>query len=131
MNKPNIRHEGCCFCGAVCHAITGPPAYSAHCHNRSCQHAICAGFATWSGVGVDDFAIIKGEMANYESSPGVWRGFCGTCGASLTYEANNWDDPAVLSATLDDPAIAKPMTNVYLDHQQPWVVLDEGLRPYR
>ncbi|MFP6707925.1 MAG: GFA family protein, partial [Alphaproteobacteria bacterium] len=64
-------------------------------------------------------------------SPGVWRGFCGTCGASLTYEADNWDDSAVLSVTLDDPAIAKPTTNVYLDRQQPWVVLDEGLRPYR
>jgi hypothetical protein len=58
------------------------------------------------------------------------RGDQGECGTSLTYAGDGWDDPAVLSATLDDPGVAKPTTNVYLEHQLPWVVLDEKLRKY-
>jgi hypothetical protein len=79
---------------------------------------------------LENFEVTKGQITVHESSPGVRRGFCNTCGTSLTYTGEGWDDPAVLSATLDDPGIAVPTTNVYLDHQQPWVVLDETLRKY-
>ena len=61
--------------------------------------------------------MTKGRIAIHESSPGVQRGFCQKCGTSLTYTGADWDDPAVLSATLDDPGVAKPTTNVYLEHQ--------------
>ncbi len=128
MTEPNEVHEGGCFCGAVRYTVHGAPTYSAHCHCRSCQRAIGAGFATWSGVKPENFEVTKGQITIYESSPGVRRGFCQKCGTSLTYTGDDWTDVAVLSATLDDPGVAKPSTNVYLDHQLPWVVLDEKLR---
>lgn len=130
MADTGETHEGGCFCGAVRYLLRGAPTYSAHCHCRSCQRAVGAGFATWSGAKPENFAVTKGEIAIYASSPGVRRGFCRTCGSSLTYEGDDWTDIAVLSATLDDPAVAKPATNVYLEHKQPWVVLDEKLRKY-
>jgi len=81
-------------------------------------------------VKLENFKVTKGQITIHESSPGVRRGFCNTCGTSLTYASADWDDPAVLSATFDDPGVAKPTTNVYLDHQHTWVVLDEKLRKY-
>lgn len=123
-------HAGCCLCGAVRYALRGAPTYSAHCHCRSCQRAIGAGFATWSGVKPENFEATLGRITTYASSPGVERGFCQICGTSLTYSGEGWTDIGVLSATLDDPGVAKPTTNVYLDHRLPWVVLDEKLKKY-
>lgn len=130
MTDTSDIHEGGCLCGAVRYALRGAPTYSAHCHCRSCQRAVGAGFATWSGVKAENFEVTKGQITIYESSPGVRRGFCHKCGSSLTYTGDDWTDTGVLSATLDDPGVAKPTTNVYLEHQLPWVVLDETLRKY-
>lgn len=123
-------HEGGCLCGAVRYALRGAPTYSAHCHCRSCQRAVGAGVTTWSGVKPENFEVTRGRIAVYESSPGVRRGFCRACGTSLTYAGDGWTDVGVLSATLDDPGVARPTTNVYLEHRLPWVALDESLRKY-
>ncbi|MDU8910491.1 GFA family protein [Aestuariicoccus sp. MJ-SS9] len=130
MTAPNPHHDGGCMCGAIRYRLHGPFTYSAHCHCRSCQRAVGAGFATYSAVAPDNFEILQGEMAIYHSSPGVRRGFCGTCGTSLSYAGDDWTDYAILSATLDDPSAARPTTNVYVSEKQPWVVLDERLRAY-
>jgi hypothetical protein len=74
--------------------------------------------------------VTEGAITFCATSPGVQRGFCGRCGTSLTYGGDDWTDIAVTAASLDEPAIAKPASNVYLDHQQPWVVLDDSLRKY-
>ena len=124
------HHDGGCMCGAVRYRLHGPFSYSAHCHCRSCQRAVGAGFATFSAVAPENFEMTRGELAIYESSPGVRRGFCRRCGTSLTYAGDDWTDAAVLSATLDDPAAAVPTSNVYLEHRQPWVALDARLKQF-
>lgn len=124
------HHDGGCMCGAVRYRMHGPFTYSAHCHCRSCQRAIGAGITTWSAVKPENFEVTKGEITIYQSSPGMDRGFCNKCGTSLTGGGDNWDDIAIASATLDDPSAAEPTTNVYIDHQQPWIVLDEDLKKF-
>jgi len=127
-------HQGGCLCGAVRYSIQGAPEWAAHCHCRSCQKALGAGFASWCAVKSDRFAVIKGQIKQCETSPGIHRGFCGNCGTSLTYAAasvvdgQDWSDQAWFSAaSLDDPAIVTPTAHVYVSHQQPWVRLDDGL----
>ncbi len=128
MAEPSTFQDGGCMCGAVRYRLTGPFTYSAHCHCRSCQKALGAGYATFSAVTPENFEIIKGDMAVYNSSPGVYRGFCKTCGTSLSYWGDAWTDYAILSATLDDPATATPTRNVFTSHKQPWIALDETLK---
>ena len=130
MNETPVEHEGGCLCGAVRYVIRGEPTYAGHCHCRSCQRAIGAGFVTWVGVKPENFEIGKGEMTFCATSPGVQRGFCGRCGSSLTFAGDGWTDIGVTAASLDDPTVAKPESNVYLDHRQPWIVLDDSLRNY-
>ncbi len=124
------QHEGGCMCGAVRYRLTQPFTYSAHCHCRSCQRAVGAGYVTYTGIAPENFEIIKGEMTIYNSSPGVNRGFCKACGTSLSYSGDDWTDYAIMTATLDDPSVAKPSADVYTSEKQPWVTLDSSLKSY-
>ena len=118
------------MCGAVRYRLHGPFTYSAHCHCRSCQRAVGAGYVTYSAVAPENFEIINGEMSTYHSSPGVSRGFCNKCGTSLSYSGEDWTDYAIMSATLDDPVAAVPTTNAYTKDRLPWVTLDKTLKNY-
>ena len=118
------------MCGAVRFRLYGPFSYSAHCHCRSCQRAVGAGFVTYTAVPRDRLEFLRGDMAVFASSPGVRRGFCRDCGTSLVYDSDDWDDPAVMTATLDDPAVASPTTNAYTADKQPWVTLDPDLKQF-
>lgn len=130
MSESNSLHEGGCMCGAVRYRLSGPFTFSAHCHCRSCQRAVGAGFVTDTAVAPDDFEVIKGKMMIYHSSPGVCRGFCSQCGTSLSYSGDDWTDYAIMTATLDDPAVASPTANAYTKDKQPWIALDETLKNY-
>ena len=95
-------------------------------------------FATWCAVQSESFEVAEGRIKVCETSPGVERGFCGNCGTSLTYvakperEGQSWQGQVwVLAPTLDDPSIASPRAHVYVAHQQPWVILDDGLPTHR
>lgn len=130
MTESTVRHEGGCLCGAIRYTMKGDPSYSGNCHCRSCQRAIGAGFVTWVGIEPENFEVTCGKITHCATSPGVQRGFCCRCGTSLTFTGDDWNDVAITAASLDDPAIAKPASNVYLNHRQPWVVIDESLRKY-
>lgn len=138
MSESKTRHEGGCYCGAVRYEIHGPPAWSAHCHCRSCQLALGGAFVTWAKVAAEDFTVTKGEIKICEKAQGIERGFCGTCGTTLTYAANHevdgqdWHADAWFSAaSLDDPSIAEPKTHVYVSHQQPWIKLADDLPKFQ
>ncbi len=130
MTDISEEHHGGCLCGDVRYIIHGEPTYAGHCHCRSCQRGIGAGFVTWVGVAPENFEVTEGKITFCATSPGVQRGFCGHCGSSLTFAGEGWTDIGVTAASLDDPGVAKPTSNVYLDHRQPWVVLDDSLRKF-
>ncbi len=124
--------EGGCLCGAVRYQLRGAPDWSSHCHCRSCQKATGAAFATWAGVKEENFQVTRGRLAICISSPGVKRGFCDQCGSSLTYVGDGWPGQiAVLAATLDEPGLANPTANVYVEDKLPWVHLDDNLTQYQ
>ena len=128
MTETKKHYEGGCFCGSVRYTISGLPDWSAHCHCRDCQRAVGAAFTSWIGVKSENFKVTKGKITTCKW-PGVERGFCGYCGTSLTYVAEEgWPGQVSISAaTLDDPGIATPTSHVYVSHQLPWVKLDDGL----
>jgi hypothetical protein len=128
------KFEGGCYCGAVRYQISGPPAWSGHCHCRSCQIALGGAFVTWAKVAAEDFIVTKGKIKIFEKTLGIKRGFCGDCGTTLTYaaasevEGQDWSADAWFSAaTLDDPSVAEPKTHVFISHQQPWIKLSDEL----
>lgn len=125
-------HEGGCLCGAVRYRLTTDPEWSGNCHCRSCVKATGGAFSTWVGAKTGNFEVTKGEIKVRETSLGIFRGFCGDCGSSLTYvNDEGWPGQvSVTAATLDDPTIAKPTVDIWISTRMPWVKLDESLKSF-
>jgi len=128
------KYAGGCYCGAVRYAIIGPPDWSGHCHCRSCQMASGGAFMTWAKVAAKNFSVTDGKVKYCEKTPDIKRGFCGSCGTTLSYcaetlvDGQNWQDDAWFAATtLDDPSVASPKSHIYVSHQQPWIALADNL----
>jgi len=85
--------KGSCLCGAVTWKASGELTPPSHCHCSMCRKANGAPFVTFTSCAVEDFEWISGEknVERYESSPGLVRGFCKTCGSSVpgTTPGNN------------------------------------------
>lgn len=131
MNKEEALLEGGCMCGEVRYKVEGTPTYAANCHCRDCQRAIGAGVVTWFGARPADLTVTKGDLTFCETSPGVFRGFCGRCGSSLTFGGEGWDDIGITAASLDSPSAVTPESNVFLSHKQLWIIADVSLRNYQ
>jgi len=118
--------EGGCLCGKVRYRVTGEPVARSLCHCRTCRHASGAPSVAWVVFRSEDFALIADPPARYESSPGVVRTFCGTCGTPLTYQRTA--EPLtidVTTVTLDTPEAFAPTREIWLEHRLAW----EGLNP--
>jgi hypothetical protein len=123
------KHQGGCMCGAIRYEVTGIPVWSAGCCCESCVKAIGAPVVVWSGFRKADFQILKGTQAEYESSHGIKRGFCGKCGTSLTYRKSPaairgaQDDVYVSTVTFDAPEKFPPTEHVYYGERADWFEL--------
>ena len=122
--------EGGCMCGAIRYRIEGAPNYAGVCHCDDCRRAAGGAYVPWFGTSPENFEVTKGELAKYESSPGIQRGFCSACGSSLTFGGDGWNDIALTIASLDDPNAITPESNVFLRERLHWVKFNEDMRNY-
>ena len=84
------EHLASCLCGAIGLSAAGAPLWVGLCHCRSCRRATGGVLMAAAGFPRQAVSIERGQMSYYASSPGVRRGFCGTCGTSLSYENARW-----------------------------------------
>jgi hypothetical protein len=77
--------SGGCQCGAVRFSAS-PDLGNGHlCHCRMCQKAVGAPFAAHVGVPQESLKWKKNHPSEFESSAGIFRGFCGECGTYLYF----------------------------------------------
>ena len=120
--------EGGCSCGAVRYEICSKPTYVGICHCDDCRRATGGAYVPWFGAEPMNFNVTKGSIVEHVSSPRTTRGFCGTCGSSLTFGGANWNDISVTLASLDAPNALTPQSNVFLREKLPWVLVNEDMR---
>lgn len=75
--------EGQCLCGAHRFALEGPLELNHHCHCGFCRKHHGSGYASLVGVAADRLRWERGDVIQYESSPGLVRESCATCGTPL------------------------------------------------
>jgi hypothetical protein len=118
---------GSCLCGAIRYRTPTPKLTPTLCHCASCRKA--AGAHAVGLFTVDrERTVIEGQVAEFQSSANVVRGFCGRCGSALTYWHADW--PADLSftiATLDDPSRIAPVDHTWMADAASWDVPSDGL----
>jgi len=120
--------SGRCLCGAVRYAVGErlyPPTL---CHCESCRRASGAHAVGWLTVRPETLRYTAGTPREIESSPGVWRAFCGRCGAPLTYRnARRAGEIDVTIGTLDEPGRAAPIDHIWMADAPSWDRPADGL----
>lgn len=109
--KDNDRRErtGRCLCGEITFRLIEPPYEVDYCHCRSCRKHTGAPVSVFADCKRSAVEFTKGRRSLYQSSPGVHRGFCPTCGSTLTYEVE--DEIHIHIGALDRPQDFPPHDN--------------------
>ncbi len=127
LNRSTIT--GSCLCGEVRFEITAPPISSGYCHCRICQRFSGSAFSTWAAFPAAAVTFPGKAPRYHASSPIAERGFCATCGASLTYRLLRPKEAAYLvifTPALEEAAQQAPGTHSGVESQMPWIdILDD------
>lgn len=121
---------GGCMCGQVRYTATidNDDAYLCHC--RMCQRA--SGNVSLAMKNVKKAAIRwEREPDYYQSSPIARRGFCASCGTSLTFEFPDSDQLDVIVGSFDDPSRFRPRHHFGVEGMHRAWLDSEGLPEYR
>jgi hypothetical protein len=110
---------GGCQCDAVRYALYAEPDVGI-CHCRMCQRATGGLFLASAGVPLAQFAWTRGQPAVFRSSSIAERGYCRDCGTPLFFRYPAKDTIDVTIGSLDDPAAAKPTSQVGVESRVPW-----------
>ena len=122
--RRGMKHTGGCMCGEIRFECQSPPNPSTVCYCVYCRHAVGSVSVAWLTFKAADFAVTKGKPAACESSPGVARTFCGTCGTSLTYtHAARATEIDVTTGSMDHPELYPPSGVVMPSHRVHWDML--------
>lgn len=115
-------HNGGCLCGQVRFRVTGPAKWTAWCHCQSCRRHTGAPVSAFAGFERAQVVFTAGEMARFDSSAGVLRGFCARCGSTLTYEGDRWPSEIHFHVgAFDDPEAFPPADHAFAEERLSWL----------
>ena len=126
--------KGRCLCRAVQYEIEPPIISCAHCHCESCRRASSAAFVTWATVDSWRLRITSGneKLIRYESSPGAFRIFCGTCGSQLFMEYKVEPESIYVTVgSLNSPKDVMPDRHFSFEERVVWFAPNDALPKYR
>jgi len=127
MSGTTEKLEGGCLCGAVRFIATGEPKGIYWCHCHSCRKHTGAPVSVFVALDVEAYTINKGVINKFDSSPGkTRRGFCATCGSTLTCES--LPGPTVTHfhvGAFDQAGQLQPTKSYFAEERLPWLHLTE------
>jgi DNA-binding HxlR family transcriptional regulator len=90
----------------------------------------------WAAVAMAGFAersvqFTRDEPQVYESSPDVWRSFCGTCGSPISYRSKRFPGEVhFYVGVMDQPDGYEPTAHVYFSEHVSWFDTRDNLVRY-
>jgi hypothetical protein len=114
-------YEGGCLCGGIRYRATADPVRGVMCHCPQCRKMSGAPALTFVHFPLKSFTWLKGEPQRFQSSKHAQRGFCPTCGSTLTmHEAVLADRMLVTIGSLDEPGRVHIDDHVWTKDRVPW-----------
>lgn len=121
---------GCC-CGAVRYEASEQAFHQTICHCATCRRVSGAPHVAWFSVARAGYRLSAGTPAQFASSPGVVRSFCGACGTSLTYARSDCPDEIdITTCSLDEPEALAPRDHTFSMYRLSWDRADDGTPHY-
>jgi hypothetical protein len=97
------------------------------CHCRMCQR-IHGQPGAYSAADRGDLELLKDEgLAWYASSPGIRRGFCRLCGATVFWDAEGRSTISIAAGTIDPPTGLRTVGHIYTADKGDYYTLTDGL----
>jgi hypothetical protein len=120
-------HTGGCLCGGVRYRVRGRLRPVVNCHCGQCRrtHGHFAAYTTASKVMLE--LLEEAGLRWYGSSPGVRRGFCGTCGGSVFWERADGPTVSIAAGTLDAPTGLATVGHIYTAEAGDYYAVVDGL----
>ena len=120
--------DGGCLCGAIRYRATTPPVRGVICHCPMCRKHSGAPALAFVHFVASDFTWLRGQPARYRSSEFAERGFCATCGSTLSmHETVLADRVQIAVGSLDDPARVRIDDHVWTRDRIPWFDVADNL----
>lgn len=117
--------SGQCLCGAHRFALEGPLELNHHCHCGYCRKQHGSAFATLVGVAPERLDWTRGDVIAYESSPGLVRESCATCGTPLPQKIEGL--PMFVPAGCLGEFPERPEFHIFAASKAPWYEIADGL----
>lgn len=115
------NYSGKCMCGSISWTYTGETTRNLVCHCSDCQRATSSPFTAFLGLKSERLEWV-GDIVDFMSSPGTFRGFCPTCGTRLYFRSSKWPGEIhVHAATMDIPGDYHPSAQVVLRSKASWL----------
>lgn len=125
--------RGSCLCGGVRYRIEGELGPIVICHCSRCRKANGSAFQAVSPVAAGDFQLQSGQelLAEYESSPGVFRVFCHVCASPLYSRRTATPDVLRLRiGSLDTPVASRPAAHIFAASKAEWYDIRDDAPQY-
>ena len=123
---PEARAGGC-LCGGVRFEVRGPMRAVVFCHCGLCRRTTGHYMAS-TNVATADLVLKRDDTLRwFHSSDAARRGFCGTCGASLFWQADGGDRTAIAAGALDMPTGLGGERHIFVADQGDWYAIADGL----
>jgi len=112
--------SGHCLCGQLCFVAQGDPKWVVYCHCASCRRHTGSPVACFVNYPLERVEF-TGTRARYESSPGVTRSHCATCGTPVAYEtAKRPGEIDLYLNAFEEPARFEPQAHVHFEEHLSW-----------
>lgn len=123
----NTAHKGSCLCGAVNITIEGDLPRPDACHCAQCRKQ--TGHYLVSTDVPESALTVEGEdnVRWYQSSEKVRRGFCGTCGSTLFWNASTVDKIAVAMGLFDGATGTSLWGHIFTAEKGDYYEITDGL----
>lgn len=120
-------YGGGCLCGGVRYRVEGKLRDAAACHCGQCRK-VTGHYGAFTACRNERLSIEKDEtLAWYESSPGVRRGFCSRCGATLFWDSSERPYIAMAAGTLDTPTDIRLTAHIFTEFKGDYYEITDGL----
>lgn len=118
---PEESYRGGCLCGALRYRATAAPLRGVICHCSMCRRHSGAPALAFVHFARNEFRWEHGAPARYRSSAHAERGFCPTCGSTLSMHEDVLADRVQITVgSLDEPDRVAIDDHVWTDSRINW-----------